>query len=244
MLQTLPNPSALDDPELAGRIADGDALAMQVVMRRYNQRLFRAARSILKDDSEAEEAVQDGWLRAFRAMHTFRGEASLSTWLTRIVSNEALGRVRKSSRRAEIIPIESPATEAAEHELSSVQDDPDHAPENTAMRAEIRRLIERKIDSLPDAFRSVFVLRALEHMSVEEVAQSLGINEATVRTRYFRARGLLREELALEVDVNMENAYAFAGARCDRIVANVLMRMQDPASGGYDAASPKPGDQT
>lgn len=112
------------------------------------------------------------------------------------------------------------------------------------MRAEIRRLIERKIDSLPDAFRSVFVLRALEHMSVEEVAQSLGINEATVRTRYFRARGLLREELALEVDVNMENAFAFAGARCDRIVANVLMRMQAPASGGYDAASPKPGDQT
>lgn len=242
MLQTLPNPSGLDDPLLAQRIASGDTLAMQVLMRRYNQRLFRAARSILKDDSEAEEAVQDAWLRAFRAMQDFRGEASLSTWLTRIVTNEALGRVRKNSRRAEIVPIESAGSEVSERELPNIQDDPDHAPENMAMRAEIRRLIEGKIDSLPDAFRSVFVLRALEHMSVEEVAHSLGINETTVRTRYFRARGLLREELALEVDVNMESAFAFAGARCDRIVARVLARMQASASGGFNAAPTQPGD--
>jgi RNA polymerase sigma-70 factor (ECF subfamily) len=213
------------DGELAQRIAAGDHAAFALLMRRYNQSLYRAARSILKDDAEAEDAVQDAYLLAYRSMGSFRGDAKLSTWLVRIAVNEALARLRKRARRGEVIRLDGePGSndEATETDMHQAQPE---QPERGALRAETRRLLEKKIDALPDAFRTVFVLRALEELSVEETAAALGIPEATVRSRFFRARSLLREALAREIDVAFEDAFAFAGARCDRIVAGVLAKL-------------------
>jgi RNA polymerase sigma-70 factor (ECF subfamily) len=194
-----------------------DQAAFEQLMRRHNRALYRTARSIVKDDAEAEDVLQDAYLLAFRGIENFRGESSMSTWLTRIVINEAIARSRKKSRMAEIIQLDG----------EEAMDEHNEQPEQALLRSEARRLIERKIDGLPDAFRTVFVLRALEEMTVEETAACLDIPEATVRTRYFRARGLLREALSRELDVALEDAFAFDGARCDRIVANVLQRLNN-----------------
>ena len=217
----------LPDAELARRVAAQDHEAFRVLMRRYNQRLYRTARSVLKDDAEAEDAVQEAYLLAYRAIGRFRGEAKLSTWLVRIVVNEAVTRLRRRGRSAEVIRLAGDAE--ADSEIAEV--DMDEAapeqPEHAALRAETRRLLESKIDELPDAFRVVFVLRALEELSVEETAAALAVPEATVRTRFFRARGLLREVLAKEIDLAYGDAFAFAGARCDRIVAHVLAKLTE-----------------
>jgi len=217
----------LPDAEIARRIALGDREAFELLMRRYNQTLYRTARSILKDDAEAEDAVQEAYMLAYRAMGAFRGDAKLSTWLIRIVVNEAIARSRKRIRRAQIIQLSGePEADAIAAEVS-MNEATTEQPEHAALRAETRRLLEAKIDALPEVFRTVFVLRALEELTVEETAASLGIPAATVRTRYFRAKGLLREALAREIDFAYGDAFAFAGARCDRIVAGVLARLED-----------------
>ncbi|MCG3142998.1 MAG: hypothetical protein HONDAALG_00304 [Gammaproteobacteria bacterium] len=218
----------LGDTALAQHIAAGNTMALEALMRRYNRPLYRAARSILKDDAEAEDVVQETYIRAYKTIRNFRGDAKLSTWLTRIAINEALARARTYRRRAEIIALggdAAPIPESAED--LPMPEDVAETPENAALRAEVRRLIERRIDGLPAVFRSVFVLRALEEMTVEETAACLGVPEATVRTRYFRARGLLREALAREIDLHLESAFGFDGARCDRVVARVLARLRN-----------------
>lgn len=221
----------LTDAELAARIASGDMLALQHLMRRHNQTLYRTARSILKDDAEAEDAVQEAYVLAYRAMDRFRGDAKLSTWLIRIAVNAAIRRARKLNRSAEVIDlVADPADprETGEESLEAeMNGNTPEQPERTALRAETRRLIEDKINRLPDAFRTVFVLRAIEEMTVDETADCLGIPE--VRARYFRARkGLLREALAREIDFSIDEAFSFAGDRCDRIVAGVLSRLANP----------------
>lgn len=216
--------SELPDLEIVHRIAAGDTAAFELLMRRYNRPLYRTARSILRDDAEAEDTVQEAYLLAYRGIGNFRGDAKLSTWLTRIVVNEAIARSRKASRRAEIIRLDGDIEPSGEQTMNDASSE---LPEQAAMRAEARRLLEKNIDRLPDAFRTVFVLRALEEMSVEEAAASLGIPEATVRTRFFRARSLLREALSREIDIAHEEAFAFDGERCDRIVAAVLGRLGD-----------------
>lgn len=213
----------LSDVEVAQRIAAGDRETFRLLMRRYNQTLYRTARSILKDDAEAEDAVQEAYMHAYGAMEKFRGEAKLATWLVRIVANESLGRLRKRSRRAEVIELNG--EQNSETSEVNVNEDSPEQPEQIAQRAQMRRLIEAKLDLLPDAFRTVFVLRALEEMTVEEVAVCLAIPQATVRTRYFRAKSLLREALAREIDFSLEGAFSFDGERCDRIVAGVLERL-------------------
>lgn len=216
-----PMPHMSTNPNPATLRAEHEAFAQ--IMRRHNQRLFRTARAILRDDAEAEDALQEAYLQAYRALPEFRGEAALSTWLVRIVANEALGRLRKRARRAQVIPF---GTEPGRNPEDAVMDESNDAqPERAAARAQARRLIETRIDALPDSFRAVFVLRALEELTVEETAAALGIPEPTVRTRYFRARALLREALATELDLGMQDAFGFAGARCDRIVARVLARL-------------------
>jgi RNA polymerase sigma-70 factor (ECF subfamily) len=216
-----------NDSELAQRIATGDTAALELLMRRNNQMLYRAARSILKNDEEAEEAVQDAYLKAYRAMGSYRGDAKLSTWLTRLTINEALARARKYSRRAKIVLFDGNVAMSAEsQEAISMQVNTVDSPDRALQRADVRRLIESNIDKLPDAFRCVFMLRALQEMSVEETASCLNIPEATVRTRYFRARGLLRESMAQEIDMGFEDAFGFAGARCNRIVNAVLTRIE------------------
>jgi RNA polymerase sigma-70 factor (ECF subfamily) len=211
--------------ELVSRAAAGDGAAFEVLMRRHNQLLFRTARSILRNDAEAEDAVQEAYLRAWRALGEFRAESRLATWLVRIVTNEALGRLRRVA--AQVIPLETAMTSPEPETQAALTDAPERGPEQSALRSQIRTLLESRIDLLPDAFRTVFMLRAVEEMSVEEVAQALGIPEATVRTRFFRARSLLRESLAGEIDVALGEVFAFAGARCDRIVAKVLARARD-----------------
>ena len=213
------------DVDLAARAANGDEQAFEAIMRRHNRLLFRTARSILKNDAETEDALQEAYLRAWRALAGFRADAKLSTWLVRIVINESLGRLRR--RGAQVIPLDA-ALDVAGHEPEALmEDDPDQRPDRVAMRAEVRRLMEARIDTLPDAFRTVFMLRAVEELSVEEVAVALEIPEATVRTRFFRARGLLREGLSRDVDLAIGDAFSFAGARCDRIVAGVLAKLAD-----------------
>lgn len=209
------------DAELAARAAQGDTQAFARIMRRHNQLLFRTVRSILHSDADTEDALQDAYLRAWRAIGNFREEAKLSTWLVRIVINEALGRLRR--RGAQVIPLDGHA-DAGDDDARDTQlaDDPDRQPERLAMREDLRRLMERRIDRLPDAYRTVFVLRAVQELSVGETAEALQLPEATVRLRFFRARSLLRESLSRDIDLATGDAFAFDGARCDRIVARVL----------------------
>jgi RNA polymerase sigma-70 factor (ECF subfamily) len=219
----------LSDHDLATHVADGDTSAFETLMRRHNRALFRTARAILKDDADAEDALQEAYIKAYRMMREFRGEARLSTWLGRIVANEALMRLRKDVRRSGIIPLQPYATI---EDLHDMPDDMRENPEAAAERAQMRKLIEAKLDGLPDVYRPVFVLRAVEDMSVEETASVLQIPEATVRSRFFRARSLLRESLAKELDFACDDAFGFAGTRCDRIVANVLERIKgEPGEG-------------
>jgi RNA polymerase sigma-70 factor (ECF subfamily) len=225
VLSPAPAESA-SDVALATRAAQGDPRAFEGIMRRHNRLLFRTARSILKTDAEAEDALQDAYLLAWRALGSFRADAKLSTWLVRIVINEALGRLRR--RSAQVLPLDATVEPVNTEEEDSVEDDPVHRPDRAAMRSEMRCLLEACIDSLPEAFRTVFVLRAVQELSVEEVATSLGLPEATVRTRYFRARGLLREGLARDVDLALGDAFSFDGERCDRIVARVLAAHAKP----------------
>jgi RNA polymerase sigma-70 factor (ECF subfamily) len=206
----------LDDPGLAAAVSAGHETAIRELLRRHNQRLFRTARAILRDDAEAEDAVQEAYMKAIRAIGGFRAEAKLSTWLTRIAANEALERLRRR-KRADVLPLEADVEPIPQDDAPQ----PD-TPEQLAMRAEARRIVERRIDALPEAFRTVFVLRMVEEMTVEETAVALGVPEATVRTRLFRARSLLRESLARELDIAVEGAFSFAGARCERITAAVV----------------------
>jgi RNA polymerase sigma-70 factor (ECF subfamily) len=213
------------DLDLAEAVRQGDGAAFVFLMRRFNQPLYRVARSIVKDDSEAEEALQDAYLQAYRNMHAYRGAASMRTWLTRIVVNEAIARSRKTARRASVFDLHGDLCDEA---IASADMDERQAqgPEQAAMRAQARQMLEKCIDALPESFRTVFVLRALEEMPVEEVADALGIPEATVRTRFFRARGLLRQALSRQVDFAIEDAFSFDGARCDRIVAAVIKGLE------------------
>jgi RNA polymerase sigma-70 factor (ECF subfamily) len=222
--------AGLTDAELAARAAQGDAAAFEQIMRRHNRLLFRTGRSILKDDDEAQDALQEAYLRAWRSLGSFRAEAKLSTWLVRIVANEALGRLRRRGS-ARVIAIDTALETIDAMEGTWMQANPDEQPERHALRGEVRQLIEAGIDALPEAFRTVFVLRAVEDLSNEDVAAALGIPEATVRTRFFRARGLLREALSREIDVAMGDAFSFAGARCDAIVARVMTVIAGPPPG-------------
>jgi RNA polymerase sigma-70 factor (ECF subfamily) len=163
------------DIELAARASNGDELAFECIMRRHNRLLFRTARSILKSDDETEDALQEAYLRAWCALSTFRADARLSTWLVRIVINESLGRLRR--RRAQVIPLDT-AMDLAEHQTEAwMEDDPDRRPDHAAMRGEVRRLMETRIDMLPNVFRTVFMLRAVEELSVEEIAVALRVSD-------------------------------------------------------------------
>ena len=211
-----------DDAELARRIGERDERAFEAMMRAHNRMLYRLARSILRDDAEAEDAVQDAYLAAYRNIAGFRGGAKLSTWLARIVINESYARLRKQKRASVVVPFES--VPGAEEGIMAEAGG--ERPEAAAMRAELRELLERRIDALPEQFRVVFVLRDVEEMSVEETAECLEVPPATVRTRAFRARALLRESLSRDLDAVTVDAFGFAGERCDRIVANVLERVR------------------
>lgn len=216
-----------DDASLAGRVTKGDVQAFESLMRRYNGRLFRAARAILRDDADAEDALQDAWLEAYRHLSDFRGDAQLSTWLTRIVVTQALMRLRKQKREHSVVPMTGRTGPGEDARPIDIADARAESPSDAALRGEVRRAIERRIDDLPLNFRTVFMLREVEGLSVQEAAACLSVPEATVRTRLFRARALMREALARDLDMAAADAFSFLGARCDRIVASVLSRL-DP----------------
>src|SRR2546423_141767 len=206
----------LTDPELAQRISAGDKQAFELLMRRHNQILYRTARSILRDDAEAEDAVQDAYLLAYRGMSGFRGDAKLSTWLVRIVVNEAIARRRKRRRGAEIIQLSGETqgdSEAAEGNMSETLPE---QPEGAAQRAQTRRLLESKIDELPDAFRTVFVLRALEELSVEESAAALGIPKPPGPWAFFRRRAFFPGRLSREFASPYAKALPLPGPASNR----------------------------
>lgn len=215
----------LADGELAALAAAGDRGAFRSIMQQCNQRLFRVARSVLHDDFEAEDVVQEAYTRAFQHLATFRGDASLLTWLTRIVLNEANGRLRKRRQNVGVEYIDTARMErdATEGIGGFGSEDPAAA----ASRAEIRGLLERAVDALPDDFRLVFVLRDIEHCSVAETAAQLGVREETVKTRLFRARRLLRAALHDSLANAIDGAFPFLGARCARMTENVLKRLPD-----------------
>jgi len=209
----------LDDMALARRVAAGDRSAFDILMRINNRRLYRLARATMRNDAEAEEALQEAYIAAYRGMAGFRGESTLATWLSRMVLNECLGRLRKGARRQNVIPM------VTSDEMDSIHANEEEVPDKVLVRSEMRALIERKLGELPEDFRLVFVLRSVEELSVEETADSLGIEPATVRSRHFRARSLLRESLAREIDVAERDLFDFGGARCDRTVAAVNTRL-------------------
>ncbi|HXR56585.1 MAG TPA: RNA polymerase sigma factor [Casimicrobiaceae bacterium] len=215
---------ALDDAALVLRVQRADAQAFAALMRRYNRRLYRTARAILKDDGAAEDAVQEGYVAAWRHIGEFRGDAQIATWLTRIVVNQALQALRRTRREQVVVLFDEPPAERSTDDANPDSLAPG-APEKTMLRAEMRRLIERKIDDLPEAYRTVFMLREVEDMTVEETAAALGIPTATVRSRLFRAKARLREALAEELDTATQEVFGFDGERCDRIVAAVLARI-------------------
>lgn len=223
----LPAPlDASSDAELVDLAIAGHDAAFSHIMRRHNRLLFRTARSILKNDDDTQDALQEAYLRAWRALASFRSDARLSTWLVRIVVNEALARLRRSGvQPAQVLPLNAAVDADGETPEMQMQANPDDQPEPSAVRAQIRQQIEARIDSLPDSFRSVFMLRGVEELSVEETALALDIPEATVRSRFFRARGILREGLSRDIDMTIGDAFSFAGPRCDRIVESVLARI-------------------
>lgn len=208
------------DAELLTRMRAGQQAAFAVLMRSNNQRLFRLARGFLEDAAEAEDVLQESYVRAFTHLDGFRGQSSLATWLARIVLNEALGRRR---RRRPTVDINDIAETPIAGDGYAAFSEP--TPEQAIARREIRRAIEKAVDELAPPFRSVFILRAVEQMSIEETAACLGIPSDTVKTRLHRANKRLRRALTAQFGPLLDDAFPFLGERCDRLVAAVIARL-------------------
>jgi RNA polymerase sigma-70 factor (ECF subfamily) len=216
---------ALDDVRLVELARSGEAAAFRIIMRRHNRRLYRVARGVLGDDSEAEDVVQEAYVRGFQNLSGFRGDATLATWLTRIALNEALGRKRRRRPMVDLNDLDTPDERQEARVLIFPGARADSDPEAEAGRAEIRRLLEHAVDDLPEAFRIVFVMREIEQMSVDETASQLQLRPETVKTRLHRARRLLRESLKAKLGSALQDTYAFDGLRCERTTEAVLRRL-------------------
>ena len=210
-----------DDAELVRRALARDDSAFRTIMERHNRRLYRIARSILRNDSEAEDAVQEAYMHAFTHLNGFRGDSSLATWLARIAMNEALGRLRRERPVMDLEKIEAQRNEAQIIPFPQTSAD----PERTVAQREILRLVEQAADNLPKIFRIVFVTRVIEGMSVEETAGLLALEPKTVKTRLHRARRLMREQLDKQIGPVLMDAFPFAGRRCERMTSAVMQRL-------------------
>ena len=216
--------SGLTDAEIVTRVLGGDVELFEVLMRRHNQRVFRAARAIVRDEAEAEDVMQEAYARAFTQLAQFQGRSQWSTWVTRIAVNDALGRLRRQGRFVN--------TDVSELEESSM-DHPTRGggssppgPEDQVAARELNGFLERAVDGLPDIYRTVFVLREVEELSTAETADCLGISEELVKVRLHRARGELRRRLESNVGSAMRGVYGFHLSRCDRVVDNVMARIR------------------
>jgi RNA polymerase sigma-70 factor (ECF subfamily) len=215
-------PIGSGDAELVQRALARDEAAVRTIMQANNRRLFRLARGILRNDSEAEDVVQDAYVRAFTHLDQFRGGSSLSTWLSRIAMNEAFGRLRRARASVEWSDQPPGGLEAQiiQFPLSSADD-----PEKSMAQREIQHVVEHAIDELPEAFRLVFITRVIEGMNVEETADILGLKPETVKTRLHRARTMLRDNVERKIGPVVMEAFPFAGKRCERLTEAVLKRL-------------------
>lgn len=211
---------ALTDEDVVERVLAGETAWFEVIMRRYNQRLFRTARSIVHDADEAEDIIQDAYVRAYQHLRQFAGRAKFSTWLTRIAVHEALARVHRRRRFEDASPERESHGDPMNDLPTNIPD-----PERIAATGELGRLLEQAIDALPDAYRSVFMLRDVEELSTEETAACLEITEENVKTRLHRARAMLRRDLYARAGASSPAAFSFMAARCDRVVAAVFDRI-------------------
>ena len=215
---------ALQDADLVRMAIQRDEGAFRIIMQRHNRRLYRCARSIVRDDNEAEDIVQEAYVNAFSNLASFRGDSSLATWLTRITLNEALARVRRRRPTVELAALDTVERDKAQiipFPLMAMNTD----PERTVAQREIGRLLERAIDDLPEPYRIVFVMREIENVSVEEAADFLGLRQATVKTRLHRARQLLRKALDTQLSSTLTEAFPFGGMRCARMTEVILQRL-------------------
>lgn len=215
----------LSDEDLVNLARRRDEAAVRAITTRYNRRLFRIARSILRNDADAEDVVQETYVRAFTGLDMFRGDAAFGTWITRIAMNEALGRLR---RRRPTVDWDTYADNRNQAEIihfpaSAASSD----PERTMAQGEIRAVLEQAIDELPDAFRAVFVARIVEAMSVEETADLFGLQPETVKTRLHRARVLLRAGLDKRLGPALTTSFPFDGRRCERMTEIIVRRICD-----------------
>lgn len=208
----------LSDQAIVQRASSGDEAAFELIMRRHNRTLFRAARGIVSDSAEAQDVVQEAYLRAFTRLDSFRAEAALGTWLTRIAVNAALDAMRSKGR---IVYLEDQGATMETNPLTEPAS-PNETPDALAQRGQLRGILESAITRLPPIYRSVFILRAVEELSVEDTADSLGVSTDVVKTRFLRARSLLRDTLGAQVEAHSTEAFGFAGAHCDAVVAHVL----------------------
>ena len=208
------------DEVIIQQVLDGNTAMFELLMRRYNERVYRAARSIVRDEQDAEDVMQQAYVNAFMHLRQFNASAQFSTWLTRIAINEALARVRRQGRY-----------EAFDDEASNVEPfmsgNPVENPEHQAFAGELRDLLEQAIDTLPDGMREVFVLREVEGMSTSEVAEALGVSDDVVKTRLSRGRSALRRVLLARMGASTSDAFRFYRPRCDRIVRQVRNQIAD-----------------
>ncbi|HVR40595.1 MAG TPA: RNA polymerase sigma factor [Thermoanaerobaculia bacterium] len=206
-------PSVLTDEDVVRRVIDGETALFEIVMRRYNQRIYRVVRAIVRNDDDAEDVMQQAYVNAYEHLRQFAGGAKFSTWLTRIAINEALARVRKRGLHA-----------VDENEMMEIEsNEPD--PERLAAASELREVVESEIALLPDAYRTVLMLREVEGLSTSETAECLGVNDDVIKTRLHRARSILRDNLYRRAGLTFEGVFPFGNARCDRVVANVFTRI-------------------
>ena len=211
----------LSDEEVVARVLAGETGMFEVVMRRHNQRLYSVARAILRNDGEAEDVMQDAYVRAYEHLNQFAGRAKFSTWLTRIAVHEALARQRRGNRYQELEPMSEREGDPMDRFASLTPN-----PEQQASNSEIRRLLEEAVDNLPDSYRTVFMLRDIEEMSTTDAADVLEITEENVKVRLHRARALLRKSLYARAGMQKNEAFNFHATRCDRVVKNVFERIQ------------------
>ncbi|MCM2347762.1 MAG: RNA polymerase sigma factor [Acidovorax soli] len=217
------------DDELIEGALQGEQSAFEAIMRRHNRLLFRAARGVVSDDAEAQDVVQETYLRAFTRLRDFRRGAALGTWLARIAINIALDALRKRGRSVPSVSMDGVQDE--DHEISpehmmSLSAPPSQSPEAALARGELRGLLQSAVEGLPPLYRSVFILRAVQEMSVDEAAFCLQVSSDVVKTRYLRARSMLRDALGAQIEAHAESAFPFAGARCDQVVRNVVSELQ------------------
>lgn len=213
------NFEGITDEALVQRILDGDTPAFEIIMRRHNQRLYRIARAVVQDEMEAEDVMQDAYVKAYQNLGQFEGRASFATWLSRIALYEALSRVRKRKRVVELDKFLESGREAMQPQSSLP------SPEHSASHSELSRLLEQEIDALPEAYRTICMLRDVEEMDVTEVAELLGIRPENVKTRLHRAHALLRKRILERTGEHSRNAFLFQASRCDRVVTGVFARL-------------------